>query len=43
MTRLIRIGKGYRLKDGKLVKSVKHLDVFTQIRKRSSKRVRVAR
>jgi hypothetical protein len=40
--RLIRI-KGYRLKDGKLVRSVRHLDVSTRLKQRSSKRVRVAR
>ena len=40
--RLIRI-KGYRLKDGKLVRSTKRLDISTQIRQRASKRVRVAR
>jgi hypothetical protein len=40
--RLIRI-KGYRLKDGKLVRTTKHLDVSARIRQRSSRRMRVVR
>jgi hypothetical protein len=43
VTRQINL-KGYRLsKDGKLIKTVKHLDVSARLRQRSSKRVRVAR
>jgi hypothetical protein len=40
--RLIRIN-GYRMKDGKLVPTMKHLDVSARLRQRASKRVRVAR
>lgn len=32
--------KGFKLKDGKLVKSDRHLDVASRIRQRSSKRVK---
>jgi hypothetical protein len=41
MTRKIAIGKGYRLKDGKLVPCYKHLPANLQLQKRASKRVRV--
>lgn len=42
MTRQIAI-KGYRLKDGKLEKSTKHLDVSARLRQRDSKKVTVKR
>lgn len=35
--------KGYKLKDGKLVKDEKRLDVSARLRQRNSKKVRVAR
>lgn len=34
---------GYRIKDGKLVKSIKHLDVSTRLKQKASKKVRVKR
>jgi len=38
-----RIGKSYRIKDGKVVRSPYRLAVSEKIRQRKSKRVRVAR
>jgi hypothetical protein len=35
--------KGYRLKDGKLVKTTKQLDASARVRQRGSKKVRVKR
>lgn len=35
--------KGYKLKDGKLVKDEKRLDVSARLRQRNSKKVRVTR
>lgn len=35
--------KGFRLKDGKLVKSTAHLDASAKLRQRGSNRVRVQR
>jgi hypothetical protein len=35
--------KGYRLKDGRLVKSNKHLDVSARLRQRGSKKITVKR
>jgi hypothetical protein len=35
--------KGYEFKKGKLVKSVRHLDVSARLRMRGSKKVRVVR
>jgi hypothetical protein len=35
--------KGWKMKDGKLVRCTKHLDVSTRLRQRSSRRVRVAK
>ena len=43
MTRKIAIGKGYRVKDGRIVPSYRHLDVSTRLKRQSSKRVRVAK
>ena len=42
MTHKIAI-KGYRVKDGKLVRSYKHLSVSAQLQKRASKSLRVVR
>jgi hypothetical protein len=39
----VRIPRGYRWKDGKLVPSDKHMDVSARLRQRSSKRVRVVK
>ncbi len=35
--------KGWKFKDGKLVRCAKHLDVSARLRERSSKRIRVKR
>ncbi len=35
--------KGWKFKDGKLVRCAKHLNVSAQLRQRGSKRIRVAR
>lgn len=35
--------KGYKIKDGKIVKDVKRLDVSTRLKQKNSKRVRVVR
>ena len=35
--------KGYRIKDGKLVKDVRRLDVSARLRQKSSKKIRVVR
>jgi hypothetical protein len=43
MTRKIAIGKGWQLKDGKLVPSYKHPPVNLRLQKRGSKRVLVCR
>jgi hypothetical protein len=40
MTRKIAIGKGWQLKDGKLVPCYKHLPVNLRLQKRASNRVR---
>jgi len=40
VTRKIAIGKGWQLKNGKLVPDYKHLPVNIQLQKRASKRVR---
>lgn len=37
----VKLGKGYKLVDGKLKKSTRHLDVSAQIRQRKSKKSRV--
>jgi hypothetical protein len=42
MTRQIAI-KGYRLKDGLLVKCTKHLDASARARRRGSKKITVKR
>ena len=42
MTRAVAI-PGFRVKDGKVVRDQKRLDVSAQLRQRSSKRVKVAR
>jgi hypothetical protein len=39
----IRLGKGYRIKDGRLVKGSWHKDVSARLRERGSKRVKVVR
>jgi hypothetical protein len=41
--RQIRLGKGFRLKDGKPARSEAHLDVSARLRRKASKRVKVAR
>ncbi len=38
-----RIGKSYRIKDGKVVKAQRKLAVSERLRQKSSKRVRVAK
>ena len=40
MSRKIAIGKGWQLKDGKLVPCYKHLPVNLRLQQRASKRVR---
>jgi hypothetical protein len=42
MTRAIRIA-GFKLKDGRVVRDPKRLDVSARLRQRNSKRVRPAR
>lgn len=34
---------GFRIKDGKVVRSSKHLDVSTRLKQKASKRVRVVK
>lgn len=38
-----RIGKSFKIKDGKVTKTSRHLDTSAKIRQRKSKKVRVAR
>ena len=42
MTRQIQL-KGWRMKDGKLVKGERRLDVSTRLRQRGSKKIKVRR
>ena len=43
MKSMARLGKGFVVKDGKVAKTVRHLDTSAQIRQRKSKKVRVAK
>jgi len=43
MSRKIAIGKGWEIKDGKLVSSHKHLPVNLRLQKRASQRVRASK
>ena len=43
MTRKIYIGPGWKLKNGKLVRTYAHLPVNLQLQKRASERVQVAK
>jgi len=42
MTRAVHI-PGYRVKNGKVIKSDQHLDVSARLRRKGSKRIRPAR
>jgi hypothetical protein len=39
----IRLGKGFKLKAGKPERSDQHLDVSAKLRRKASRRIRVAR
>jgi hypothetical protein len=43
MSRVVQIKRGWRLKDGKLVRCVKHLDASARARQHGSNRVRVGK
>jgi len=43
MIDMARLGKGFEIKDGKVKRTVRHLDTSAKIRQRKSKKIRVAR